>query len=202
MTNPLISIITPTYKQNNYENFHRMIQSVNTQTYGNWEHIVCSDGIYESNVETIIKNYKDFRRKYIVSKQHYGGYGAFVRQEVMTEYATGQYVVFLDDDNFIFPDYLEKMITALQNATFGEKFAICKIVHFGPVIKELGQAPLYIKGEPRLCYIDTLQVMVEMDAIRNVGWVNNHYCADGYTYEELGRRYNYIRVNECLAVHI
>ena len=199
---PLVSIITPTYKQSNMENFHRMVQSVATQTYKNWEHIICSDGIHEENIKHIVTAYKDPRRVYMTAKQHYGGYGAYVRQEVMTDRANGKYFVFLDDDNFIFPDYISKMVKSLEDARDDERFCICKILHFGPVRADVGNPPLYLRGEPKLCFIDTLQIMVEAEAMRDIGWVNNHYCADGYTFEELGKRYKYTRIEDCLAVHI
>ncbi len=203
MNQPLISIITPTYKQNDFEKLHRMIQSIATQSYSHWEHIICSDGISEPNIASIVKGYNDIRRKYMVSKQHYGGWGSSVREEVMTEQAKGKYLVFLDDDNIIFPDYLEKMVNAVETATDGEKFAICKILHFGPVIEALGPAPLYLEGEPKLCYIDTLQIMVEADAMRQIGWVaKDHYCSDGYTYQKLGETFKYVRIKDCLAIHV
>lgn len=203
MNKQLVSIITPTYKASDFEKLHRMIQSVNVQTYSNWEHIVCSDGILEPNVASVVKSYNENRRRYMISKQHYGGWGSSVREEVMNEHAHGKYLVFLDDDNIIFPDYLEKMVSALESAKNNEKFAICKILHFGPVIPELGPTPIYLLGEPKLCYIDTLQIMVEAEAMKSVGWIaKEHYCSDGFTYQKLGETYGFTRITDCLAVHV
>ena len=203
MSEPLVSIITPTYNQSRMDLFYRMFRTVQTQTYRNWEHIVCSDGPEESNVKTIIAQLGDVRRTYCATGQHFGGYGAAVRQFVMDWHAKGKYYVFLDDDNILMPDYLEKMVGALESSTQGEKFAICKILHFGPLRQDVGVAPMYLRGEPKLCFIDTLQIIIEAEAMKQVGWVNKeHYCADGYTYEELGRRFKYARIDECLAIHM
>jgi len=59
-----------------------------------------------------------------------------------------------------------------------------------------------LAGIPKLFYIDTLQVMVEADAMRAVGWVGNSYFADGETYSALAQRFRYITVQECLCAHL
>lgn len=201
--NPLVTIITPTFQQQDQKSLHRMLASVQTQTYYNWEHIVCSDGGHEQHIANDISVYGESRRQYTCSSQHHGGYGAGVRNEIMRMKAQGKYLCFLDDDNFLMPDYLEKMVGALEGATNGERFAICKILHFGPVRQDVGLAPLYLKGEPKLCFIDTLQIMVHADTMKEMGWIKpEDYCSDGYTYEELGKRYKYVRVDDCLAVHL
>jgi glycosyltransferase involved in cell wall biosynthesis len=177
-----------------------MLGTVKNQTYFNWEHLICSDGIYEPQIESIVRSNNDPRCQYLVSSQHYGGYGASVRQEIMLN-ARGDYLVFLDDDNLLMLNYLEEMITALQNAINNEKFAICEIMHFGPVQMFLGNPPIILKGEPKIYFIDTLQVMVEARAMKEIGWVNNGYCADGSTYEELGKHFSFVRVPKLLAIH-
>lgn len=203
MSSPLVSIITPTYRRHNLDAVQRMIRSVQTQTYPHWEHLICSDGEHEPRIQELAeRSFADPRRRYLVTKVHHGGYGAAVRQEVMTDHARGEYLVFLDDDNIIFPDYLERLLTALRSATAGERFAICRLLHFGPVRAEVGAPPLYLDGEPRCFWIDTLQVMVEAEAMKSIGWVSNAYIADGLTFEELGRRYGFVRVRDCLAAHL
>jgi hypothetical protein len=75
-------------------------------------------------------------------------------------------------------------------------------LHFGPVQQFLGVPPIVLKGEPKLYYIDTIQIMVEAETMKEIGWVSNDYCADGKTYEELGKKYPHVRVNECLSAHL
>ena len=48
---------------------------------------------------------------------------------------------------------LEKMIGTLENTADGEQFAICQLMHFGPVITPLGRPPVLLKGEPKVHYI-------------------------------------------------
>ena len=121
---------------------------------------------------------------------------------MLTKHADTKYVLFYDDDNIILPKYLEKMIRVLENTTNGEQFAICQLMHFGPVITSLGKPPVLLEGLPKVKHIDTLQVLAKTKAMKAVGWLKRGYCSDGYTFEELGRRFSFVRVNECLALHM
>jgi glycosyltransferase involved in cell wall biosynthesis len=201
-TLPLVSIITPTYHNRDERSFRRMLSSVTRQTTDAWEHIICSDGEAEVMPRTAVIDAADSRQRYIVSGRHYGGWGAGVRDEVMRYYAKGQYLVFLDDDNIIFTDYLERMVAALRAAPEA-RFAICMIFHCGRINVDVGVAPLYMRGEPKVYLIDTLQVMVEAAAMLQVGWVEpQDYRSDGFTYERLGKTFPYTRVEQCLGVHL
>jgi len=196
-----ITIITPTYRRNSAV-LRRCLGCVRAQTFSYWRHIICSDGLHEQHAADLIGAEADARTTYCVSSRHYGDYGASVRQEMLTSPVDTEYVMFLDDDNIILPHYLEKMIRALDEASHGEAFAICAILHFGPLPFFFGKPPVLLRGEPRLLHIDTLQVVVRTEAMKAVGWRTGSYVADGFTYQELGKRFQYVRVDECLAIHM
>jgi len=196
----LVSIITPTWRADP-DKLRRCLTSVVRQTYGDFEQWVASDGEYEDATWQIVQQFAERRIRYWATKQHHGGFGAAVRQEVMCDAAAGGYLVFLDDDNIIFPTYLAKMLRALK-ADSEVKFAICEELHFGPLQHFHGEPPVVLPGVPRIYHIDTLQVMVEAAAMREVGWIGNGYFADGDTYSELARRYRYVNVRECLCAHL
>ena len=65
MENPLVSIITITL--NRADLIHRCIESIQKQTYSNFEHIIV-DGNSTDNTEEVVKSYKDPRIKYIKLK--------------------------------------------------------------------------------------------------------------------------------------
>jgi glycosyltransferase involved in cell wall biosynthesis len=197
----LISLITPTW-HGNPDTIRRCITSVLRQTYPHFEQIVASDGIDEPGTQALVAGFNDPRVRYMSTGVHHGGWGAAVRQEIMTNVAKGRYLVFLDDDNIIFPSYLEKMSDALRAAPEGTAFAICEQLHFGPLQPFHGEPPVVLPGVPQLYHIDTLQIMIETAAMRAVGWVTNSYFADGETFAELGRRYRYVNVRECLCAHL
>ena len=151
----------------------------------------------------LVSGFGDERIFYCVSQRHHGHFGAGVRQEVLTERVTTEYVMFLDDDNTLHPQYLQRMIEALDRAEDGEQFAICAIWYLPSRANPSRPfVPFVLKGDPSVDHIDTLQVVVKTKAMRDVGWCLRGYCSDGFTYEELARRYKYVRVNECLAVHL
>jgi len=201
--NDLISIITPTYRGNPQE-IRRCLNSVVRQSYGDFEQIVASDGIEESATREIVERFNDRRIRYQPTKVHHGDWGNGVRQEVMSESANGKYLVFLDDDNIIFPTYLEKMLKALRSAPAGVAFVICEQLHFGPLKPFHGDPPVILPGVPKLYHIDTLQIMVDATAMRAVGWItaNDPYFADSEKFSELARRYQYVNVAECLCAHL
>lgn len=202
----MISIITPTFNRP-LTVVERCLTSVDRQTYGDWEHIVVSDGVREEAVAELVKKRPDGKRRYeVVPKQ--GGFGAAVRQEAL-KFARGDYLVFLDDDNIIFPTFLEKMLSAFTDSSHwklgdqtGIEFVICECLHFGPLQSFFGPAPVVLKGEPKLYHIDTLQIMVKKEAFLKVGWQGNDYFADGRTYEMLGKTYKWINIPEVLCAHL
>ena len=197
----LISIITPTYR-GDPDKIRRCLNSVVRQSYGNFEQIVASDGTEEPVTREIVERFNDRRIRYQPTKVHHGGWGAAVRQEVMSDFANGKYLVFLDDDNIIFPTYLEKMLRTLRSAPAGVTFAICEQLHFGPLQPLHGEPPVILPGVPKRYHIDTLQIMIDATAMRAVGWISNSYFADGETFSELARRYRYVNVKECLCAHL
>jgi glycosyltransferase involved in cell wall biosynthesis len=151
--NDLISIITPTW-HGNPDRLRRCINSVVRQSYNNFEQWIASDGELESTTQEIVKRFEDQRIRYLTTATRHGGWGAAVRQEVMVDAVTGLYLVFLDDDNIIFPTYLEKMLRALHSVPVA-KFAICEQLHFGPLQPFHGEPPIVLPGVPKLYHIDT-----------------------------------------------
>lgn len=201
MPEPKVTIVTPTYRRDP-ATLARCLGCVRTQTVTAWRHVVCSDGVHEPEVERLLDREEDPRFEYRVSSEHHGGFGAGVRQEILMGGQGTEFIMFLDDDNLILPHYLEKMLSALEEARNGEQFAICSILHFGPLPFFMGRPPVILRGEPRVCHIDTLQVVVRTAAMREVGWRDHGYVSDGVTYQALGERFGYVRVEECLGIHL
>jgi len=112
MENRLISIITASY---NYEDYIKeTIESVINQTYTNWEMIIVDDGSKDNSVE-VIKSYceKDSRIKLF---QHEGGINKGLEETVKLgiSKAQSEWISFLESDDTIVPDYLEKKIKVMN----------------------------------------------------------------------------------------
>lgn len=199
---PMVSIIMPTWKRD-AKIISRAIDCLLLQDFVDWELRICSDGCEEDSVVSLLKEKNDPRiRYYYLGGKTPGDYGNRVRRALLNE-SDGNFVLFFDDDNLILPNYLSKMLDSIRES--GKDFAVCRIVHFGPLnVQETGRPPKVLSGKPmKLYHIDTLQVLVSMYAIKSVGWdQDSGYLADGKTFEKLGKEFEGIWINDVLGFHI
>ena len=101
-----VSIIIPVY---NAEKFiGKTIESVLNQTYKNWEILIFNDKSKDNSLK-IIKKYskKDKRIKVVDSKENVGVVAA---RNKLIEIATGEFIAFLDADDYWKQNKLEKQI--------------------------------------------------------------------------------------------
>lgn len=96
MKQPRISIITPVYNAENY--LLECINSVKNQTYTEWEMICVNDGSTDASSEILSKAAEAEPRIRIINQLNSGLSGA--RNRGMRE-ATGDYIMFLDSDDWI-----------------------------------------------------------------------------------------------------
>lgn len=110
MNDKLVSIITPTYNCAKF--IARTIDSVQAQTYSNWEMIIVDDRS-QDNTEEIVKQYmqKDPRIQYHLLEKNSG---AAVARTTAMQLAKGAYMAFLDSDDIWMPDKLERQINWMQ----------------------------------------------------------------------------------------
>ena len=105
----LISIIVPVYNQEKY--LSRCLDSILDQTYKNLE-IICVDDKSTDGSAEIIKHYvqKDSRIVYYRNT----GKGVSSARNYGIERANGEYIGFVDSDDFIQPQMYEFMLRAMQ----------------------------------------------------------------------------------------
>lgn len=121
--NELVSIIIPTY---NTEKFIRTtLQSVQNQTYQNWEMILVDDASTDRTVSVIEEFAKNDDRIKLFKLEKNSGNG-FARN-IALEKAAGKYIAYLDADDLWFPNKLEKQIGFLKanNLHFTFSFYDC-----------------------------------------------------------------------------
>lgn len=101
MENPTLSIVVPCYNAEKY--IGRCIESILNQSFEDFELIVVNDGSHD-NSESIIKNFadQDCRIKYL--SQENGG--ASNARNHGIEIAKGDWITFVDADDYIKPSYL------------------------------------------------------------------------------------------------
>lgn len=123
MKNPLISVIMPVYNAEKY--LAQAIQSVLNQTYPNWEIIAIDDNSTDASV-AILNSFQanDKRIRYYKNDKDKGAGSC---RNIAIEKASGQYLMFLDADDF----YHSELIQNVANASLYEPdiiewpFSIC-----------------------------------------------------------------------------
>jgi glycosyltransferase involved in cell wall biosynthesis len=110
MQNKLVSIITPSFKSERF--IAQTIESVQAQTYSNWEMIIVDD-CSPDNSNDIIETYlqKDERIKLIKLEKNSGP--AIARNRAIEE-AKGRYIAFLDADDLWASNKLAKQISFMK----------------------------------------------------------------------------------------
>lgn len=96
---PKITIIVPVYKVEKY--IHRCVNSVLAQTYLNWELILIDDGSPDK-CPTICDNFAECDKRIKVIHKANGGLSS--ARNAGLEHLSGDYVTFLDSDDYIHPN--------------------------------------------------------------------------------------------------
>ena len=111
----MVSIIIPTY--NRAYLLSDTLNSVQEQTYTNWECIIVDDGSTD-NTEALVLEYikKDSRFKYFKRPDNRNK-GAAASRNYGFELAEGKFVNFFDSDDIMLPTKLEEQVQQLQNST-------------------------------------------------------------------------------------
>ncbi|WP_353931483.1 glycosyltransferase family 2 protein [Okeanomitos corallinicola TIOX110] len=105
---PKVSVCIPTYNRENILPY--AVNSVLSQTYTNFELIICDDGSTDNTAE-IVSQCNDPRIRYIRQPVN-GGRSRNMRSGF--EVATGDYFIKFDDDDAITPEFLEKTVAVLD----------------------------------------------------------------------------------------
>ena len=110
MRTPLISVIIPVYNVEKY--LHRCLDSVIAQTYQNLEIICVDDGSIDESGR-ICDQYavRDARIKVI----HQENQGLSAARNRGLDAAEGEYIAFVDSDDYILEDMYKKMLDKLLN---------------------------------------------------------------------------------------
>lgn len=174
MSKPFFSIVTPTLER---PSLVRCCESVNTQSYASWEHIVAVDAEF---VNEDLHSRIDHPQRYVFAcGQRFGHFGNHARW-LAWEHARGRYLVMLDDDNYLYhPDALSDIADCLASDSYPD-WAIFPIHRHGSV---------FLLLPPGMCMTDTMNVVVKRELGR---WPDIEAReADGVWTEELKKRYAY-----------
>ena len=107
------SILVPAYNTPK-EYFKEMIESVEAQTYPNWELIIGDAGDETKGLKEIAEEFSDRRVRYIKLPENKGISG---NTNAILKKARGEYIALLDHDDFLTPDALYENAKLISEAT-------------------------------------------------------------------------------------
>lgn len=116
---PYFSIVIPTYNRAGY--ITRTLRSVLAQTFERFEIIVVDDGS-QDNTHEVVTQFTDPRLRYFPKIN--GERGA--ARNYGLDRAMGTYCLFLDSDDFLYPNHLETLHAAIQAAPTPPNFVATK----------------------------------------------------------------------------
>ena len=112
MKTPLVSIIIPMY---NVENcIATCVQSVIKQSYTNFELLLIDDGCIDKTCDICREFIENDKRIYLIRKQNGGVSSA---RNLGLKKAHGNYVCFIDSDDYLSSDYVRKLVQDVEKVS-------------------------------------------------------------------------------------
>ena len=130
MENNLISIIVPIYNSENY--IKKCLDSILAQTYSNLEVILIDDGSTD-NSYNICKDYQKKDNRIVLLQQKNAGVSRARNHGL--EVAKGEYIGFVDSDDYIEPEMYEILLNSIIESN--SKIAICNYYYENEDSKEI-----------------------------------------------------------------
>jgi glycosyltransferase involved in cell wall biosynthesis len=107
-TNPLVSVIIPTYNSSKY--IKETLESILNQTYSNLE-IIITDDASKDNTLDIVRGYEDERIKILTSNKNLGISQNMNKGILASE---GKYIAIMDADDWSYPYRIEKQVKLME----------------------------------------------------------------------------------------
>ncbi len=183
----MVSVIIPTYKRS--ERLSRAIESVLNQTYSNIELLLVNDNEptdrFTDDLKQRVKKYEsDSRFHLILQEKHVNG---AVARNTGIRLAKGEYIAFLDDDDWWEKNKIEEQIKALETLDDSWGGTSCKYHLVNRDGKIIGKSKKYRDGK---IYFDILTLMTD---VTTCSLLLRHSCLDqtGYFDENLLRHQDF-----------
>ena len=126
--NETISVIVPVYNVEHY--LERCLESITNQTYRNLEILIINDGSTDGSLE-ICQKYSEIDSRIIIITQE--NQGCSVARNLGLSMATGDFISFVDSDDYLDPTMLEELYLLLKR--YGADISMCsfKYVNTGDI---------------------------------------------------------------------
>lgn len=180
---PLISVIIPLYNAEKY--VAGCLESITNQTYKNLEIIIADDGSEDGGTE-VCKKYAEKDGRISIFSNSYGGVSS--SRNFGLSHAKGEYVVFIDADDYADKDYVEYLYRLIKK--YNTKMSICqhRFASEKKIIKDYGN-----NGDCRLSSKECISRMMYHDVIDTSVWGKMYRrelfesikYPEGYIYEDI-----------------
>jgi teichuronic acid biosynthesis glycosyltransferase TuaG len=168
---PLVSVVMSTYNRAN-RFLKKAIDSVLSQTYGEFELIIVDDCSTDKTPLVVKKYQKDDKRIVYFRRPHNFGSDTQPKNDGI-QLSSGKYIAYIDDDVEWMPNHLEVLVNEIENNKELD-LVYCDSVLFDADNPEKGYAPAIALDFDaqfllRRNYIDTSQVLHKRDLAFAVG---------------------------------
>ncbi len=185
VSNPLVSIVIPSF--NRYENLMLALQSLEEQTYKDYEIIIVNDASTDERYKNLNKINKTTIINLEKNSVHEKGYFSDSIRNFGIDASNGKYVAFLDDDDYWMPEKLELQIEKLESSEFkltcSEAFANNGMYEVGLNNKLFNQdivfkqiSDIYKKSELKNYFVKRFNYKFDFPDIWNFKFIKVHNC--------------------------
>lgn len=162
------SIIVPCYNTK-IEYFIQCVNSIINQTYDNFEVIIVDDGSTEENVRIYQETIEKDKRFTVISQKNQG---VSVSRNRGIEESKGDYIIFIDSDDYVQCDMLEKINNIISSYENNE---LCDLVIFEHMEWNNKIKEMYIKVLDEEDKINIIQQLMDENNWLSCGGELNHF---------------------------
>ena len=207
---PKVSIITASYNYAKY--IGKTIESVINQTFSDWEMLVVDDGSKDNSVDVINEYVQKDNRVKLLTHYNNENKGLVETLKSGISNAQGEYIVFLESDDYIREDYLEKKLKTFEKytdvgfvyndiKTFGAEQTLKRKLYFWLInhhwkthnyphdISEM----LYLRN-----YVPTFScVMLKKELLSNLNWESpDKACIDLWLWAQISQKTKFYYIQD------
>ena len=171
MRNPKISIVIPVYNVEKY--VHAALESIQQQSYQNWEAIIIDDGSTDHSKEIIDEFIKKDPRFIVIGQKNSGVSAA---RNAGLKHVNGEYIMFFDPDDILHHRAIELAYESSQK----EK---CQIVILG--IQKFFKNTKLSESLPEIIPVKSIRVKSNFFSLLFNENHSSKYCRGGYSCAKL-----------------
>lgn len=150
----MVSVIVPIY--NSAETLDRCIESMLQQTCSQWELILVNDGSEDNSLDICQKAAESDWRIKVLAQPNCGVVAA---RNAGIAAAKGEWIAFLDSDDWFSPHFIESMLVAAESARADIAWCNVREMHY--------------ESEKIICYIPSTDIILDLLTSNTHGWLWN-----------------------------